>query len=219
MTSDILFFYSKSADKPPGRGVNEKVNDSSIYTNLTKNWRRTLSNFHTSSFEYEGKKYRTIEHCFHAKKIAIASAERALEFSLDSRSKLSRGDGDEARKNRKMITLSKTDLAKWNFIKSDALEKMQFCKFSQVADARQVLLATCDAELWHGTRGTPKIRQFTLENVRRKLRDQSMISQKTRKRKLEVIQGEDEKKMKRKRTCLAAGSLVQTLEMSNNIYK
>ncbi|KAL0479744.1 hypothetical protein AKO1_007549, partial [Acrasis kona] len=183
---DVLFFYSKSADKPPGKGVNEKVCDQSVYSNLGKDWRKTLSNFHEGVFEYEGRKYRTIEHSFHAKKISIVDEKKALDFCIESGSALSKGDGNDARKNRKMVVLSSEDLEKWNKIKFKALEEMQYCKFSQVEDARQVLLATCNAELWHGTRGTPKARQFSLEKARQRIKDeQNAATNKSRKRKLE----------------------------------
>ena len=53
---DTLYFYSKSADKKPGKGANETVHDDSKYEKLsqTKDWRKVLSNFHCSPFEFEG---------------------------------------------------------------------------------------------------------------------------------------------------------------------
>jgi hypothetical protein len=56
MFNDKLYYYSGSADKPPGGGIHEHVADPSQYENLTeiKNWRQCLSNFHTAEFELDG---------------------------------------------------------------------------------------------------------------------------------------------------------------------
>ena len=47
---DQLFYYSKSADKPAGKGTNEIAVDYNIYKELNKikDWRKILSNFYVS---------------------------------------------------------------------------------------------------------------------------------------------------------------------------
>ena len=52
MDNDKFLFYSKSADKKPGKGTGEYVNDIKIYKELSEipNWRHILSNFYISPF-------------------------------------------------------------------------------------------------------------------------------------------------------------------------
>jgi len=68
---DKLYYYSKSANKPVGKGVNEYIKDISKYKKLSeiKNWRKILSNFHKYTFTYENKNYNSVEHAFQARKI------------------------------------------------------------------------------------------------------------------------------------------------------
>ncbi|KAF0982210.1 hypothetical protein FDP41_012071 [Naegleria fowleri] len=169
----VLFYYSKSSDKPPGKGSNETLghNKQDYFSELAaiKNWRRVLSNFHIGPFIYDGKTYRTAEHCFQAHKIALVSKTLAHTFCMESKSKLSRGDGEDARKQRKAAILDENQLKQWNRMKHEIMQEILYCKFSQNEDAKKVLLATRDAELWHGTRGVPKSRQFDLEKVRERI--------------------------------------------------
>ena len=61
---DRFIFYSRSADKAPGKGKGESVVNESIYKELSKiaNWRKILGNFHECNFVYEGRTYKTVEH-------------------------------------------------------------------------------------------------------------------------------------------------------------
>lgn len=61
-TQDKLFYYSKSADKLPGKGKHENAVTSN-YTSLSKikDWRKILSNFHFHPFKYNGYTFNTIE--------------------------------------------------------------------------------------------------------------------------------------------------------------
>lgn len=173
-TPATFFYYSKSADKQPGKGAGETLgtDDCSKYAELQgiKDWRKILSNFHEEVFEFNGKRFRTVEHVFQSAKISISDADKGELFSLDSGSLLSNGDGELARKNRKMVLLNKSQLAEWSQKQNFVLEGALKAKFSQVAIAKRALLATMDAELWHGTRGVPKTRQIILEKVRESLR-------------------------------------------------
>jgi hypothetical protein len=51
-TDDRLYFFSGSADLPPGQGVNERVADPADYAALAgvRHWRRMLSNFWPAEF-------------------------------------------------------------------------------------------------------------------------------------------------------------------------
>jgi predicted NAD-dependent protein-ADP-ribosyltransferase YbiA (DUF1768 family) len=175
MTTAVFYFYSKSADKPPGKGANEKVAEGENYTELRniKDWRKILSNFHVGEFMYKDKTYRTAEHCFQSQKIALVDTTKAHQFCVESGTPLAKGDGEAARKQRKMVVLGDKDLIQWNKMKFQVLEEILHARFSQVHAAQKVLLATKDAELWHGTRGTPKARQVQLEQVRKTLRGQN----------------------------------------------
>jgi ribA/ribD-fused uncharacterized protein len=165
---DILFFFSKSADKAPGKGKNEKT--SSDYSELAhiSHWRKVLSNFYVSPFIWRNRTWNSVEHAFQSSKIALVDSERAEWFNLESGHEIGKGDGNRARKNRKLVILEHEKLRTWNSIKSSIMEEILYAKFSQVALARTVLLATKNAVLLHGARG-PAQQQFELERVRSRL--------------------------------------------------
>jgi predicted NAD-dependent protein-ADP-ribosyltransferase YbiA (DUF1768 family) len=174
----IFYFYSKSADKLPGKGANERLGDSSLDTfqelQNYSNWRKILSNFSCGNFEFEGSHYRTVEHAFQGKKISLVDQTKGFTFALESNSRLSIGDGDLARKNRKMILLNESELRQWNQMKDSVLEGILRAKFTQEDSSKRILLATKDAELWHGARGVPKSRQLSLEKVRLELQQEAV---------------------------------------------
>lgn len=167
ISSDKLFFFSGSAAKPPGMGVNESGNPAD-YKELAAipDWRKKLSNFWVAPINVDGKNWNTVEHYFQATKLAIANPEAANELSLDSGSELSKGDGDLARSSRKLIELNPQQLKNWDGMKSKVLEKGLAAKFSQHPELGQLLLATKNAQLWHGTPRSPKTQQVELERVR-----------------------------------------------------
>jgi predicted NAD-dependent protein-ADP-ribosyltransferase YbiA (DUF1768 family) len=169
----MFYFYSKSADTLPGTGANERLGDCSAgdFEELRQysNWRKILSNFSCGHFEYAGSHYRTAEHAFQGKKIGLVDPTKGGTFALESNSRLSVGDGDLARKNRKMILLKERQLQQWDQIKEFVLEEILRAKFTQEETSKRILLATKDAELWHGARGVPKSRQLSLEKIRLEL--------------------------------------------------
>lgn len=172
MSTDVLYYFSGSADKAPGTGANESILRRDRYKIISSipGWRQILSNFHISEFSYEGKRYRTVEHAFQSAKIEIADTQAAFSFSLDSCSTLSRGDGNNARHARKMIVLNKQQLQQWDKIKQKVMENILFIKFSQDTHAGRVLVGTLDAQLWHGAPRVSKVRQYSLETIRSKIR-------------------------------------------------
>lgn len=169
--SDKLYFFSKSANKPVGKGVNEYVQDNNKYTALASidNWRKKLSNFYISPFQYDDLHWNSVEHMFQSYKIRIVNPQLAYQFCLESNSELSRRDGSEARKNRKLVMLNAQQLQEWESIKNNVMYDALRSRFTQDRDSRELLLATRDAELWHGTRGVSPQRQYILERVRREL--------------------------------------------------
>ena len=141
MSNDKLFYFSKSRDVLPGKGLNEIVENHLIYNDLVKikDWRKILSNFHIFPFIYEGNTYNTIEHAFQAKKITIVDNNKALLFTIDSGHEIGLGDGLIASKNRKICKLNKEQLQLWDNIKHDimnkiTIEKYKVCNNDIVAD-------------------------------------------------------------------------------------
>lgn len=166
--ADKFFFYSKSRDALPGKGSNEIVQDSSKYLDLAKikDWRRVLSNFHHYPFRYEGQTYNTIEHVFQAKKIAIADAGKANKFTVESGDDIGLGDGEIARKNRKLVKLNNDQLKEWNSIKDVVMRSAALAKYHECIEARRVLLETKDAQLWHIVPRSQPVRFDHLEEIR-----------------------------------------------------
>lgn len=173
MGEDRLYFFSGSADLPPGQGVHEQVADPARYTALAgvRHWRRMLSNFWPADFTLNKRTYRTVEHAFQAAKISLMDPVLAERFALESGTELAQGDGAAARKHRKLVLLDDTQLHEWDRCKHEVMRSAMRAKFSQHEPLRAVLLATLPADLWHGTgRGQPPTRIHDLETIRDELR-------------------------------------------------
>jgi predicted NAD-dependent protein-ADP-ribosyltransferase YbiA (DUF1768 family) len=184
-SGDKLYFYSTSADAKPGKGVKETVADPALYTQLAgmKDWRRTLSNFHVCPFKYKQKTYRTIEHAFQAEKIRIADPVVAERFTVESGDPIGQGDGNVARKNRKIVILTPAQLTVWQDQAARVLERAARAKYSQCAESVAVLLATQQAQLWHIVqRSANPVRFMHLETIRRELRETVCLPETTNER-------------------------------------
>lgn len=170
---DRLYFFSGSADLPPGQGVHERVADPARYAALAdvRHWRRMLSNFWPADFTLRERTYRTVEHAFQAAKIALVDPALAERFTLESGTELARGDGATARKHRKLVLLDDAQLRRWDGRKHAVMRDAMQAKFSRHEPLRAVLLATLPAQLWHGTgRGQSPGRIHDLESIRDALR-------------------------------------------------
>lgn len=166
---DCLYFFSGSADLPPGQGVHERVADTAGYAALAgvRHWRRMLSNFWPAEFTLGGRTYRTVEHAFQAAKIALVDPVLAEGFALESDTELARGDGAAARKHRKLVLLDDAQLRRWDEGKNAVMRNAMGAKFSRHEALCAVLVATSPAQLWHGTgRGQPPARIHDLEAIR-----------------------------------------------------
>lgn len=169
--NDKLYFFSKSRNVPVGKGANEIVADISLYEELEKikDWRKILSNFHMCRFKFDGRTYNTIEHVFQSKKIEIVDKEKSLWFSVDSGHQIGQGDGDIARKNRKLCKLNNEQLKIWSKMKDDIMYSASLAKYKTCKEAREVLKNTNGAQLWHiVSRGKP-VRFEHLEKIREEL--------------------------------------------------
>lgn len=168
MAADKLFFFSKSADRAPGKGAGERVADPAAYAALAglKEWRKVLSNFHVMQFEYRGKKYRTIEHAFQAAKIALVDPAAARRFEADSGDPIGLGDGAVAQKNRKLVKLNAEQIQAWDAMSAQVMREAAVAKYAASPEARAVLRATGHAELWHVVMRKPPMRFAHLEEIR-----------------------------------------------------
>lgn len=169
---DRLCFYSRSKDAAPGKGAREVVRDPNQYQVLQgiPHWRRVLSNFHAGAdFELWGLHWRTIEHAFQAAKMRLVDPAKYFAFSVESQTPdlgLAR-DGLAARRMRKWAVLPPDKLAEWNSgLSAAVMRDAAAAKYAADKDARTVLAATGNAELWHLVpRGQP-VRFRHLEEVR-----------------------------------------------------
>lgn len=169
MSADTLYFFSRSKDALPGKGVQEYANDETAYEELKKikDWRKVLSNFHFHPFTYKGHTYNSIEHVYQSQRIGLVCSEKAYLFTLESGDEIGKGDGLVARKNRNMIKLDKKTIAKWVGMIDDVQYEAALSKYNACADAAKILRATGDAELWHlVSRSKTHLRFTHLERVR-----------------------------------------------------
>lgn len=168
---DKLFFYSKSKDVDPGKGANEEIESIEDYINLKgyPNFRRVLSNFHVCPFKFEGHTYNSIEHVFQAKKVALADQDKAFLFTIESGHEIGSGDGQIAQKNRKLVVLSKEVLHRWDLIKADVMKRAAIQKYIACKQAREILMATNKAQLWHIVSRKKPVRFVHLEEIRTQL--------------------------------------------------
>ena len=167
---DKLQFYSKSADKLPGVGAGEYIENIADYIPLSKitNWRHMLSNFYVSPFMVDGHKWNSMEHFYHACKFRNPSTyDYYLTFTYDGGEPWSRADGPTAwaagqagKQNSKGIVTDRKVLGKKlpkdviminNFfdIKDTIMTIGFFAKFSQNPLLKDMLLKTNDADLVH----------------------------------------------------------------------
>jgi predicted NAD-dependent protein-ADP-ribosyltransferase YbiA (DUF1768 family) len=169
--TDRFQFFSRSADAPPGEGAGEVLNSSTSYSDLRSipHWRRILSNFAETPFEWKGLQWKTLEHAFHAAKFEDLNPELFRSFSLSSGSELGLGTGEDARRHRKAMVFTRSQKERWDRMRKDVLEDLLHHKFTQSEEARRVLLRTGTAELWHQMPRAPKEHWTSLEELRANL--------------------------------------------------
>ena len=172
-TEDVHFmFYSKSADKKPGAGSGEKINDENKleYNELAKipHWRRTLSNFYMKPkvddtvvplFVLDGLRWASVEHWYHANKFKKNNPDYYKLFSIDSGSEImddskkALGAGGKTGKVKGKKYRPKDVVIDPDFFVGDNNEKImergQQAKYEQCEECRRVLLLTKNAKLIH----------------------------------------------------------------------
>ena len=165
--STVFMFYSKSQNKPPGKGAVEKIapEDVDKFSKLSaiRDWRKVLSNFYIDPFEKDGKTWNTVEHLYQGSKFKEGNPEFYEQFSLGSGSVFAEnpvlakaaggktgtaklpGESKRTRLRPKTVTADDTFWAQKNDIMKNALE----AKFTQNKLPRRVLKDTQDAKLTH----------------------------------------------------------------------
>jgi predicted NAD-dependent protein-ADP-ribosyltransferase YbiA (DUF1768 family) len=165
---DRIYYYSRSKDVPPGKGVHEHISNIDDYRELAKisNFRKILSNFHEYPFIYNGYSYNSIEHTFQSEKIRLVDNDVAYRFTIDSGDSIGKGNGLIARKNRKIIVMEKRDILKWDKIKHGIITEITRQKIKQCKIFRDTLKATNNSQLWHIVMRSKPVRNLYLENLR-----------------------------------------------------
>ena len=154
---DIFVFKFNSADKAPGKGVNENLVKGHTYSELSKikDWRRMLSNFDVAEFEWSGDgvlsepfppntKWNSIEHALQGSKYWKTHKKEAMRFTLNSGDMIGKGDGSEAHKHKDLV---KVDLTEWD--ESTIVKSIAESKYRQNPERMRMLKATEPAELFH----------------------------------------------------------------------
>lgn len=181
---DTIFqFYSKSSGKTkPGKGVGEKIKKerSVEFGDLATipDWRKVLSNFYITKvpFVLDGKHWTSVEHFYHASKFKKDNPEFYNQFSIDSKSELSKdpamakGAGGKTGKYKGKILRPKGIKIDDDFFSSGENEKAMFrgqmSKYNSDLLAKKVLLSTKNAKLQHFVRANPPIIFYNTMKVR-----------------------------------------------------
>lgn len=177
-----IMFFSNSKHTYPGTGASESLSnedrESGVFDALNElvDFRKKMSNFWPveEGFLCRARRWRTVEHCFQGAKFEQEAPEYAAQFALDSGSALSRGSGGDARRagGRKAHPLSQEELARWDVRKWQVMKEALYAKYSQVAELREILLATEDAELLHRPPRSKLVTEHGLMAVRARIREE-----------------------------------------------
>ena len=167
-----FMFYSKSANKIPGKGKGEIISDERMmeFNELAKmdSWRKVLSNFYMKPkrdgevvplFELDGLKWASVEHYYHGNKFKKNHPDYYRLFAIDSGSQImddpkkALGAGGKTGKVSGKKFRPKNVVIDEDFFDDNnnerIMEKGQSAKYQQDTHAKQVLIATKDAKLVH----------------------------------------------------------------------
>lgn len=189
----ILAFHPQSSKTPkPGKGIQEQIakNKQPLYVNLSKykDWRKKLDDTWTEHvFEVDGHKYTSVEHYYQGSKFKKRNPDFMLQFSLDSKSEISKDidlaqsagskSGTSSKKAKQKlkrdIVLRPTEITIDPDFYGERSQQERIAalraKFSQNDELKQMLTATHDAKLVRFTRGAPAETDHVLMVVRRHL--------------------------------------------------
>lgn len=185
--TDKFVYHSKSEDRPPGKGKQEKLESyPSKYSELEKikDWRKKLSSSYEKEFVLNRKRWLSVEHYYQAMKFKNSYPEFSNKFSLDSKSKFSKSSslakfvgekkhikGKEGEKDIRPrgITEDKdfhTRKVKGILYPDHIIRQSTLAKFTQIPDLKETLLTTGNATLFHKVSNKPLKEDKNLEWVR-----------------------------------------------------
>jgi predicted NAD-dependent protein-ADP-ribosyltransferase YbiA (DUF1768 family) len=184
---NIVFqYYSKSNDKPPGKGAGEKIPIGSIEKfatlNSIKDWRRKLDNSYLlieTPFELDNQLWNSVDHYYQANKFKENNRDFYLTFTAGSGSKLSKDPlmakaaGSKSGRYKDIPLRApevKIDNTFYGKRKEKVLEDAMRAKFSTIADMKKILLETQDAKLLHFRQGMKPEIQNELMLIREELK-------------------------------------------------
>ena len=196
---NIVFqFYSKSADKKPGKNKpSEKMEPGRekdfIELSEIKDWRKVLSNFYVGKFELDGYEWNSVEHYYHANKFKKNNFRFYEAFSLmykpqqddpewfqripknlNMEPAVAKALGGKTGKYKGVQIRPKDLKADDDFFDGDNHKNVlllgQRAKYNQVPIAKKVLLATKDAKLQHFSRGCAPIVFYDTMQIREEMK-------------------------------------------------
>ena len=185
--STIFRYYIRSNDNmKPGKGTGEKINinDINLYNKLqlTKSWRKKLSNLWESEFDLDGHKWKSVENYYQASKFKNNNPEFYLSFSLDMNPKgklsndphLAKAAGSERPIYKGKRVRDKNIKIDEDFYPSgrNLVEKKRalFAKFNQNEELKNMLLNTLNAKLVNYIPKKEPKTSIKLMEVRKELR-------------------------------------------------
>jgi predicted NAD-dependent protein-ADP-ribosyltransferase YbiA (DUF1768 family) len=180
--STVFQFYTKSLNKPPGKGAGETIppTERDAYKELSHipDWRQKLSNFWIAPFTLDGHKWNSVEHYYQGAKFKNNNPAFYLQFASESGTELAKNPAMAKEAGEKSGKFNKVQIRPVN-IKADPdfltvrgpkeMEAAQYAKFSQNEDLKQLLLATKNAKLQHFSRGSPPTVFMDLMRVRKRV--------------------------------------------------
>jgi len=191
----VLFYFSGSKNARPGHGAGEKIpkEKEADFVDLERidGWRKMLSNFYISPFLLDGEMWNSVEHYYQGSKFAKSHPDFVKLFTMGSCSDISKcplvaksaGGKSGKSKGKQLRPVNITmdsDFFSGNACSINMFKtferrlrtefKAMYAKFSQHPNLKEMLLATNNATLTHGTRGVPTKPVYTLMKVREILR-------------------------------------------------
>jgi predicted NAD-dependent protein-ADP-ribosyltransferase YbiA (DUF1768 family) len=182
--ADTVFqFYNKSANKPPGKGNGEKIDEKNIngFSDLRKipEWRRMLDDEYNTTFRVDNKRWQSVEHYYQGSKFKKGFPDYYMMFSLDSESDISKdvekakAAGGKSGKQGKTQIRPKNVLVDPEFFDGRHKKEREtaiMAKFEQNENLRRVLLNTKNAKLIHYESGREAEPDNILMQVRKGLK-------------------------------------------------
>lgn len=163
----ILQFHIKAADKPPGKGTGEKMENTSIkkYARLAtiKDWRHKLDNSYQHEFQLDGHKWNSVTHYIEANRFK-PYPDFYISFSLDSSSDWNKDPEDAIKMSKNWKKMNST--YKPIQISTSVLNKALKEKFKD-EKMKDLLKETHDAKLVQYVKGDEPIDAIYLMELRK----------------------------------------------------